>query len=168
MNSEQVIPFGGDCDSRRDFPKGFSQESDYGNCSIHKLFDEDQYRLISQLYALPTEITVHILLYGRKMKPFCLSTCLNSFQLFKFLIFGMFLHSSHDVAAPLNPYNMEVSGYIDHNVSMAPQLGWKLEILNPDKTGFWKVIESQIRLIHVNTSTSMMVWRNVFLSRLLQ
>ena len=66
-------------------------------------------------------------------------------------------HSSHDVAAPLNAYNMEVSGYIDHNISMAAQLDWKVQILNPDPSDIWKVIESQVRLIHVNTSTSMMV-----------
>jgi len=65
--------------------------------------------------------------------------------------------NSHDVAAPMNAFNMEVSGYIDHNISMHAQLDWKLEILNPDSSNVWKVIESQIRLTHVNTSTSMMV-----------
>ena len=57
----------------------------------------------------------------------------------------------------MNPDNMEVSGYIDHNVSMAPQLGWRLEILNPDPSNIWRVIESQIRLVHVNTSASLKV-----------
>ena len=52
---------------------------------------------------------------------------------------------------------MEVTGYIDHNVSMQAQLGWKVEILNPDPTNEWKVIESQVRLVHVNTSASMKV-----------
>eukprot|EP00795_Rhopilema_esculentum_P010235 gene10235-18921_t len=65
--------------------------------------------------------------------------------------------NSHDVAAPLNPYNMEVSGYIDHNVSMSAQLGWRVEILNPDPSNVWKVIESQVRFIHINTSTSIKV-----------
>eukprot|EP00794_Sanderia_malayensis_P015859 gene15859-17457_t len=65
--------------------------------------------------------------------------------------------NSHDVASPLNAYNMEVSGYIDHNVSMSAQLGWKLQILNPDPSNIWRVIESQIRLVHVNTSASMQV-----------
>lgn len=52
---------------------------------------------------------------------------------------------------------MEVSGYIDHNVSMDSQLGWRLEIINPDESNLWKAIDSQIRLIHVNTSASMKV-----------
>lgn len=72
----------------------------------------------------------------------------------------VFLYHSHDVAAPLNPYNMEISGYVDHNVSMPPQLGWRVEITNPDSTGIWKVIESHVRLVHVNTSTSMRVLLN--------
>ena len=69
----------------------------------------------------------------------------------------LYFYFSHDVAAPMNAFNMEVSGYIDHNISMHAQLDWKLEVLNPDSSNIWKVIESQIRLTHVNTSTSMMV-----------
>ncbi|XP_057317466.1 protein O-mannosyl-transferase 1-like [Hydractinia symbiolongicarpus] len=65
--------------------------------------------------------------------------------------------NSHDVAAPLNPQLMEVSGYVDHNVSMDGQFGWRLEIVNPDPSGLWKAIESQIRLVHVNTSASLRV-----------
>ena len=64
---------------------------------------------------------------------------------------------SHDVAAPLNPQLMEVSGYIDHNVSMDSQFGFRLEILNPDNSGTWKAVHSQIRLVHVNTSASIKV-----------
>lgn len=33
---------------------------------------------------------------------------------------------SHDVAAPLNPANQEVSCYIDYNISMAAQNLWKV------------------------------------------
>lgn len=65
--------------------------------------------------------------------------------------------SSHDVAAPLNPQLMEVSGYIDHNVSMDAQLGWRIEIINADATNLWKAIDSQVRLIHVNQSAAIKV-----------
>lgn len=64
---------------------------------------------------------------------------------------------SHDVGAPINPTLMEVSGYVDHNVSMDPQFGWRLEIVNPDDTNMWRAIESQVRLIHVNTSAAIRV-----------
>ena len=37
-----------------------------------------------------------------------------------------FPFSSHDVAAPLNPANQEVSCYIDYNISMAAQNLWKV------------------------------------------
>jgi len=33
---------------------------------------------------------------------------------------------SHDVAAPLNPANQEVSCYIDYNISMPAQNLWKV------------------------------------------
>ena len=52
---------------------------------------------------------------------------------------------------------MEVSGYVDHNVSMDAQFGWRLEIVNPDGSNVWKAIESQIRLVHVNTSAAIKV-----------
>ena len=52
---------------------------------------------------------------------------------------------------------MEVSGYVDHNVSMDAQFGWKVDILNPDGSNIWKAIQSQVRLVHVNTSASMKV-----------
>ena len=38
----------------------------------------------------------------------------------------MTFFSSHDVAAPLNPANQEVSCYIDYNISMAAQNWWKV------------------------------------------
>ena len=44
-----------------------------------------------------------------------------------FLIF--FLFPSHDVAAPLNPANQEVSCYIDYNISMPAQNLWKVVCL---------------------------------------
>ncbi|KAK2565791.1 Protein O-mannosyl-transferase 1 [Acropora cervicornis] len=65
--------------------------------------------------------------------------------------------NSHDVAAPLNPANQEVSCYIDYNISMAAQNLWKVDILNPDGSNIWKTIHSQIRLIHVNTSQAIKI-----------
>lgn len=43
-----------------------------------------------------------------------------------FLKNNFFSFSSHDVAAPLNPANQEVSCYIDYNISMAAQNLWKV------------------------------------------
>lgn len=65
--------------------------------------------------------------------------------------------NSHDVAAPLNPSNQEVSCYIDYNISMAAQNLWKVEIINPDSSNVWKTIHSQVRLIHVNTSQAVKI-----------
>lgn len=65
--------------------------------------------------------------------------------------------NSHDVAAPLNPANQEVSCYIDYNISMAAQNLWKVDILNPDGSNIWKTIHSQVRLIHVNTSQAIKI-----------
>lgn len=60
--------------------------------------------------------------------------------------------NSHDVAAPMTPQSQEVSCYIDYNVSMPAQNFWKVEISNKDSTGdVWHAIQSQVRLIHVNT-----------------
>ncbi|XP_068974791.1 uncharacterized protein [Bombus flavifrons] len=60
--------------------------------------------------------------------------------------------NSHDVAAPMTPQSQEVSCYIDYNVSMPAQNFWKVEVTNKDNTGdVWHAIQSQIRLIHVNT-----------------
>lgn len=70
---------------------------------------------------------------------------------------NLFLFLSHDVGAPLNPTYMEVAGYVNHNVSMDPQYGWKLDIINPDESGHWKAIGSQVRFIHVNTSAAIKV-----------
>jgi len=65
--------------------------------------------------------------------------------------------SSHDVGAPVNPTLMEVSGYVDHNVSMDAQYGWKLQIVNPDESELWRAIGSQVRFVHVNTSAAIKV-----------
>ncbi|KAG7201312.1 hypothetical protein KM043_004084 [Ampulex compressa] len=60
--------------------------------------------------------------------------------------------NSHDVAAPMTPQSQEVSCYIDYNVSMAAQNLWKVDITNKDSSGdVWHAIQSQVRLIHVNT-----------------
>ncbi|KOC67579.1 Protein O-mannosyltransferase 1 [Habropoda laboriosa] len=60
--------------------------------------------------------------------------------------------NSHDVAAPMTPQSQEVSCYIDYNVSMPAQNLWRVEITNKDSTDHvWHAIQSQIRLIHVNT-----------------
>ncbi|TNM90313.1 hypothetical protein fugu_004547 [Takifugu bimaculatus] len=71
------------------------------------------------------------------------------------LVHGMtsrFLNS-HDVAAPMSPHAQEVSGYIDFNISMAPQNLWQVDISNRRaESDSWKTILSQIRLVHVNTS----------------
>lgn len=71
------------------------------------------------------------------------------------LVHGMtsrFLNS-HDVAAPMSPHAQEVSGYINYNVSMAPQNLWTVEISNREKdTDVWKTILSDVRLVHLNTS----------------
>ncbi|XP_020776883.1 protein O-mannosyl-transferase 1 [Boleophthalmus pectinirostris] len=71
------------------------------------------------------------------------------------LVHGMtsrFLNS-HDVAAPMSPHAQEVSGYINYNVSMAPQNMWTVEISNRESDGeVWKTILSDVRLVHLNTS----------------
>lgn len=71
------------------------------------------------------------------------------------LVHGMtsrFLNS-HDVAAPMSPQAQEVSGYIDFNVSMAPQNLWRVHIFNREaESDSWKTILSEVRLVHVNTS----------------
>jgi len=64
--------------------------------------------------------------------------------------------NSHDVAAPVSPHNQEISCYIDYNISMAAQNLWKVDIINRDTAGdVWHTINSQIRLIHVNTSAAL-------------
>ncbi|XP_045592731.2 protein O-mannosyltransferase 1 isoform X2 [Procambarus clarkii] len=64
--------------------------------------------------------------------------------------------NSHDVAAAMSPHNQEVAAYIDYNVSMPAQSTWRVEILNSEQTdGHWHAVESQIRLIHVNSSQAL-------------
>lgn len=66
--------------------------------------------------------------------------------------------NSHDVAAPVTPQNQEVSCYIDYNVSMPAQNLWRVEILNRQSDqDTWQTIQSQVRLIHVNTSTALRI-----------
>ncbi|KAK8391959.1 hypothetical protein O3P69_017520 [Scylla paramamosain] len=64
--------------------------------------------------------------------------------------------NAHDVAAPMSPHNQEVAAYIDYNVSMPAQTFWYVDLLNADATeGNWHAVESQIRLIHVNSSQAL-------------
>uniref|UniRef100_A0A2P2I4Q6 Protein O-mannosyltransferase 1 n=1 Tax=Hirondellea gigas TaxID=1518452 RepID=A0A2P2I4Q6_9CRUS len=64
--------------------------------------------------------------------------------------------NSHDVASTMSPHNQEVSCYVDHNVSMSAQNLWRVQLLNADQTqGMWRAVESQLLLIHVNTSTAL-------------
>ncbi|CAG0892996.1 unnamed protein product, partial [Cyprideis torosa] len=66
--------------------------------------------------------------------------------------------NSHDVAAPMSPALQEVSCYIDYNISMPSQNLWRVEILNRDKVGSdWHAIESQVRLVHVNSTQALLV-----------
>uniref|UniRef100_T1JMV6 Protein O-mannosyltransferase 1 n=1 Tax=Strigamia maritima TaxID=126957 RepID=T1JMV6_STRMM len=63
--------------------------------------------------------------------------------------------NSHDVAAPMSPRNQEVSCYIDYNVSMPAQNLWR-DIVNRESEGdVWHTIQSQVRLIHVNSTQAL-------------
>ncbi|KAK9510733.1 hypothetical protein O3M35_005460 [Rhynocoris fuscipes] len=64
--------------------------------------------------------------------------------------------NSHDVSAPMSPHNQEVSCYIDYNISMPAQNLWKVDIINRENEGnVWHTIQSQVRLIHVNSSQAL-------------
>ncbi|BFZ19967.1 hypothetical protein BsWGS_23006 [Bradybaena similaris] len=64
--------------------------------------------------------------------------------------------NTHDVAAPMTPSNQEVSCYVNYNVSMPAQNLWRVEIVNRESDNEnWQTIKSQVRLIHVNTSTAL-------------
>merc|ERR1719414_1877216 len=64
--------------------------------------------------------------------------------------------NSHDVAAPVTPQAQEISCYIDYNISMAAENLWKVDIINRETAGeVWHTINSQVRLIHVNTSAAL-------------
>ena len=65
--------------------------------------------------------------------------------------------NSHDVAAPVSTHSQEVSCYIDYNMSMSAQnLLWKVDIINRDTAGeVWHTINSQVRLVHVNTTAAL-------------
>ncbi|XP_078186299.1 protein O-mannosyl-transferase 1 isoform X10 [Callithrix jacchus] len=72
------------------------------------------------------------------------------------LVHGMTARSlnTHDVAAPMSPHSQEVSCYIDYNISMPAQNLWRLEIVNRrSDTEVWKTILSEVRFVHVNTSS---------------
>ncbi|XP_014248084.1 protein O-mannosyltransferase 1 [Cimex lectularius] len=74
------------------------------------------------------------------------------------LVHGMTGRSlnSHDVSGPMSPHNQEVSCYIDYNVSMPAQDLWKVEIVNREEEGdVWHTIQSQVRLIHFNSSQAL-------------
>merc|ERR1712038_1840807 len=64
--------------------------------------------------------------------------------------------NSHDVAAPVTPQVQEVSCYIDYNISMAAENLWRVDIINRETAGeVWHTINSQVRLVHVNTSAAL-------------
>merc|ERR1719500_1600611 len=64
--------------------------------------------------------------------------------------------NSHDVAAPVTPQAQEISCYIDYNISMAAENLWKVDIINRETAGeVWHTINSQVRLVHVNTSAAL-------------
>lgn len=71
------------------------------------------------------------------------------------------LLNSHDVAAPQSPQCQEVSCYIDHNVSMAAEPLWRVEILggcggSQSSDGCeWHAVKSMIRLVHVTSGQAM-------------
>ncbi|XP_046845716.1 protein O-mannosyl-transferase 1-like [Xenia sp. Carnegie-2017] len=65
--------------------------------------------------------------------------------------------NSHDVASPLTPQHQEVSCYIDYNISMAAQNLWRLEIVNGYEKSEWQTLQSQVRLVHVNTSQAVKI-----------
>lgn len=62
--------------------------------------------------------------------------------------------NSHDVASSMSPYSQEVSCYVDHNVSMQAVDVWQVRLSNPqDTSGYWHTINSQLQLIHFNSSS---------------
>merc|ERR1711962_712417 len=64
--------------------------------------------------------------------------------------------NSHDVAAPVTPQAQEVSCYIDYNISMSAENLWKVDIINRETAGeVWHTINSQVRLVHVNTTAAL-------------
>ena len=66
--------------------------------------------------------------------------------------------NSHDIAAPMSPYNQEVSCYIDYNISMPAQNLWRVKLLNSDDTSdYWHAINSRVQLIHINSSQALKV-----------
>lgn len=64
--------------------------------------------------------------------------------------------NSHDVASAMSPYSQEVSCYVDHNISMPAQDVWQVRLSNPqDTSGHWHTINSQLQLIHLNSSLAL-------------
>lgn len=66
--------------------------------------------------------------------------------------------NSHDIAAPMSPYNQEVSCYIDYNISMPAQNLWRVKLHNADETDrYWHAIKSRAQLIHVDSNQALKV-----------
>jgi len=71
--------------------------------------------------------------------------------------------NSHDVAAPTTPHCQEVTCYIDYNISMPAENLWRVDIVNAvsdetdenGKKAIWHSINSQVRLIHVNSEQAL-------------
>ncbi|KAK2704460.1 protein O-mannosyltransferase 1-like [Artemia franciscana] len=64
--------------------------------------------------------------------------------------------NTHNVAAPLTATKQEISCYINYNVSMDPQILWRVDIVNKNEVGdIWHALESIVRLVHVNTSAAL-------------
>lgn len=64
--------------------------------------------------------------------------------------------NSHDVASAMSPYSQEVSCYVDHNISMPAQDVWQVRLSNShDTNGYWHTINSQVQLIHFNSSLAL-------------
>ncbi|UXI22968.1 homeobox protein [Sarcoptes scabiei] len=64
--------------------------------------------------------------------------------------------NSHDIAAPMSPYNQEVSCYIDYNISMPAQNLWRVKLHNADETDrYWHAIKSRAQLIHVDSNQAL-------------
>merc|ERR1712223_2131161 len=71
--------------------------------------------------------------------------------------------NSHDVAAPTTPHCQEITCYIDYNISMPAENLWRVDIVNAvsdetdenGKKAIWHSINSQVRLIHVNSEQAL-------------
>jgi len=74
----------------------------------------------------------------------------------KTLLHSTVLFYSHNVAAPMSPRKQEVSCYIDHNVTMAAQTKWRLEIENRESDDdLWFPRLSEVKLIHADSESAL-------------